>query len=301
MAKTVDVNVVFTGICSYAPRDAGPNAGTGGKVDKVTFVMPNGKSWRKSRNPGNAKLIPPHHPFLVAKECDVARVDGLWKGAPPSGRMYEKWVYWLLDPANIHIGLLRTDGVRFGNIKDVIHIPDLVPEAEVSDVCLMGETESVGARVIFESGFLSQRSVTTGRFSIRRANSDKPDPSKEIADEIQVALKDVDLNESGELVLKRLNLNDDKNALEPIILKPSQPLIKIFFGSAPPADLGAVVGWVPNHEHGDSNTHFELHFDISRRRPYPPLPVPSPDVVKETGARGPLAGTDGCPPGSNGG
>ncbi|HEY0140774.1 MAG TPA: hypothetical protein VGF48_07750 [Thermoanaerobaculia bacterium] len=286
------MNIIFTGIVSYTPTSAGPCD----CVEEVRFIMPNVRQWRASLNEPQ-KLIPPHQPFLIARERDVAKVgDSAWKGAPPSGRLFERWVYWILQADHIRVDDLNKDGVVYGNTHDVVRLRDLCPEAEVCDECAKEESPRVGARVALTSGRLSQRSVTTEMYCFETCAGPTIGP-KAIADEVQVAIKGHELNVNGEVVLKRLRLNGQKAARDPIILKPKNVggLMTIYFGSAPEADLGAVVSRIDNHEHGETNIHFELHYDVSKRRPYPPLPVPKRRPATYSGA-GPIGGSDRCPP-----
>jgi hypothetical protein len=292
----VDLHVIFTGVVSYFPGDGG-NCNC---VNEVRFMMPNGRAWRMSRNKPDVR-IPPHVPFLIARERDVAFDDGprFWKGKPPTGRLFNKWVYWILNDDNVRIENSPHTGVSFGNTQDVVHLADLCSEAGVSDECVRENTRKVAARVIMDAGRLSQRSLTADEFIFETCSGKTIGP-KPIADEVLVSIKKLKLI-NGEIILKRLRLDDARSARTPIILKPhpQQRLIKIFFGSAPEADLGAVVGQMTNHDHGDTNVHFELYYDLSKRRPFPPMPIPERSPLV-TGMTGPIGGGDRCPPTAGG-
>lgn len=288
--ETIDLNLIFTGIVSFTP----PTGGSCDCVEEVRFIMPNVRQWRRSINrPG--KLIPPHHPFLIARARDVAVDGGFWKGAPPSGRLFERWVYWILKDDHIQIDNLRKDGVTYGNTSDIVRLSSLCPEADICDECAKEESPRVGARVVLTAGRLSQRSLTTEKYLFTTCPGRTIGP-KEIADEVQVSIKKHELR-NGEVVLKRLRLNGEKGARDPIILCPRRPkgLMTLYLGSAPEADLGAVISRSENHDHGDTNIHFELHYDVSKRRPYPPMPVPVRQLGTSSGI-GPIGGNDRCPP-----
>lgn len=293
MAK-VDLNIVFTGIVSYAPTSGGPCK----CADEVRFVMPNIRNWQQSKN-DCAILIPPHHPFLIARKDEVALdCGGFWKGAQPSGVLYDKWVYWMLKNENIRVDRMEKKGVKFGKTANVVRLSELCPEAGLSNECLREDTPRVAARVVLTDGRLSQRSLTTERYEFERCGGKKT-AAQELADEVQVSVKALKLSADNELVLKRLGLNDGKKALTPIILRRRyRPLMTIYFGSAPEADLGAVVGRTTNHDHGGTNYHFELHYEMSSRRPFAPLPVPT--RVPAGPGTPPLGGGDRCPPSSGG-
>lgn len=287
----VDLHTVFTGIVSYAPGDGG-----GCKcAEEVRFIMPNTRVWRPSRSrPG--KLIPPHEPFLIALECDVALDgNGFWKGKQPTGRLFDRWVYWRLTNDNIRINAMPKTGVTFGKTDAVVRLADLCPEAELDDECIRGETGRVGARVVFTAGRLSQKGLTTDKYKFETC-AQGTTRAKEIADEILVILNGLPLV-NGDLILNRRRLNDGRSGRTPIILHPQRRMTQIFFGSAPEADLGAVVSRVENHPHGNTNFHFELHYDLSRRRPFPPIPVPE---FAGSGTGGPISGSDRCPPTAGG-
>lgn len=290
----VDLKIIFTGLCSYAITPGN------GVQAKATFVMPNTRTWRNSLNDGSVR-IPPHRAFLIARRADVAFEHGSWKGHPPAGMIQEKWVYWTFDSDLIYIDQLPRTGVEVGNVRDVVDLPTLCRDAEMSDECLSEQCDQVAARVVFESGRIAQRSLTTSLYKLETCRGEKLGP-KEIADEVQVSISRVPRNGRGEIVFKRCALDGTRDGRPPIILKPVDPLTKIFFGSAPEVDLAAVVSRAPNHRHDTTNAHFELHYEISKRRPYAPVPVPERDE-SNLGANvsriGPIAGTDRCPPSSS--
>lgn len=305
---TIKLNVVFTGVCSYEAVNV-----VGDRAREVRFMMPNARKWRVSANDPDF-LIPPHHPFLIVRESEVARRDetGNWKGRKPSGRLFDRWVYWMLRDETLRIVEKTKEcekrpkdarDVKLGNTANVVRLRDLCgDDARVDPSCSEGRSGRVASRFVFQRGRLSQRRLTTETFRFRRCDGTYTRP-QELADEIQMALRGVRLIGS-ELTISTRRLDDeddDETSIEPrkrdaIILRPTRPLLDIYAGSAPEADLAAVVGGAPNHDHGNANLHFEYHYEMSRRN-LDVFPVPE-RVAKAT--TGPIGGNDRCPP-SNGG
>jgi hypothetical protein len=324
--ETVYVNAIFTGICSFV---IGDEIGEHTAKD-VRFVMPNARKWQRSQN-NKGVLLPPHYPFLIAREVDVARTpkgdeQGKWVGRRPTGRLLDRWVYWIIKDETLRFEFGTDKGTQppltIGSLRDVADLHDLVGKGgEVDDVCLQGRCRRVAARVVFDRGVLSQRSLTTDKFYFVRPDQTET-PPKELVDELQVALPAVplvprkanrrdgvsdDADQRADerfLVITPRALDDDpddsddeeRRVTRDIILSPQQPLIHLYFGSAPESDLGAVVAGYGNHEHGTSNLHFEFHYEVSRKK-HNALPVPK---LYGPGSGGPLAGTDGCPPAHGG-
>jgi len=295
---TIKVKLFFTGICTYSP---GTPPADGQKHPKVIFVIPFANTWKKSKKkPG--KVIPPHVPFLMAPEVDVAReADGDWVGRAPDGRI-RNHVFWILGRENVRFKDLDTDGVEYGDMSDVIHIPDLCKDAGMDSSLLNQRSNKVGARIILTTGALSVKSTTDCKYYFELCDGTTTTPAY-IADVLQMNLGDVQLSSKGEIFFLTNALDDGPNGEKQIVLKPDKDTaqLELIAGSAPEVDLPAVIGAAPNHQHEDENLHFELHYGVSKKAPSTVIPVPIrvPGSCRTTEGTPPLPGTDTCPPSSN--
>lgn len=295
MSGTVDLRLIFTGICTFVPR--APVAQN--QYKEVRFIMPDARKWRKSQKKAGAS-IPPHRVFLIVKEADTAQDStGGFLGREPSGRLGDKWVYWTLEHENLRVKDAPASGVEISTQMKIADIPKLCYDARIAPHHIDGDSTAVLARVILQNAALSQGSETACMYQFQLCDNTYTQPSA-LADEVVVDITRVPVGTSGEVQIISTSLNDQEANAPPIILRAAQSgTIQAYCANAPESDLLAVLGQAPPHAHGDANLHFELYYLLSQKAPTDIIPVPElvPGTCKGKGP--PLPGTDSCPPSSN--